>query len=142
MRYLGIDYGSTYIGLAMGDDESYLSLPFDTIVEKNFEKQLSAIEQIVIDEGVDHIILGYPLTLGGGESDQTAETLSFLTELSGKLSIPVEKEDERLTSQFAQALQRDYAGGSHDEHALAAASILQTYLDRMKNEQPRIKNEV
>ena len=134
MRYLGIDYGSTYIGLSVGDDESFLALPFDTIIEKNFEKQLSSIEQFVIDENIDHVVIGYPLTLEGGESDQSAETLSFLTELSGKLSVPVDKEDERLSSKFARALQRDYSGGSHDEHALAAASILQTYLDRIKNE--------
>jgi putative Holliday junction resolvase len=131
MKYLGIDYGKAYIGLAVGDDESNLALPFDTIRETNVDRQLSVIEQIVLDEGIDMVIIGYPLTLEGGESEQTAETMSFLTELSGKISIPVDKEDERLTSQFAQALEKEAEGeGLHDEHALAAVGILQTYLDR------------
>jgi putative Holliday junction resolvase len=135
MRYLGVDYGSRYIGLAMGDDESYLAMAFDTVLEKDLKRQLAVIEQIVLDEDIDQVIVGYPLSLDGGESDQTTETITFITELSGKLGIPVEKEDERLTSQFAQKLIEDAEGSSNqDEHAHAAASVLQTYLDRMRNE--------
>lgn len=131
MKYLGVDYGTSYIGLAIADDESKLALPFDTVREKKLEAQLSVIEQIVLDEDIDQVVVGYPLTLEGGESEQAALTISFITELSGKLSIPVEKEDERLSSQFAQALIQDAEGsGAHDEHALAAASILQTFIDR------------
>lgn len=132
MRYLGIDYGTSYIGIAIGDTDSNLALPFDTIRETKLEAQLAVIEQIVFDEDIQGVVVGYPLTLEGGESEQAALTISFITELSGKLSVPVEKEDERLTSQFAQALIKEAEGeGGHDEHALAAASILQTYLDRI-----------
>lgn len=130
MRYLGIDYGTTYIGLSLGDDESNLATPFDTIRETDFERQLSQIEQLVLDESIDAIVVGYPLTLEGGESEQSAMTMDFITELSGKLSVPVHREDERLSSKYAQKLKQDYDGGSHDEHALAATTILQTFLDR------------
>ena len=131
MKYLGVDYGSSYIGLAMADSDSKMALPFDTVRENDLNKQLAVIEQIVLDEDIDFIVVGYPLTLDGGESEQSAETISFITALGGKLSIPVEKEDERLTSKFAQTLIREADGaGGHDDHALAASSILQTYIDR------------
>jgi len=134
MRYLGIDYGSRYIGLAMGDDDSHMAMAFDTILEKDRKRQLAVIEQIVLDEGIGHVVVGYPLSLDGGESEQSAETLTFITELSGVLGIPVDREDERLTSQFAQTLIKEAEGASaQDEHAHAAASILQTYLDKKKS---------
>lgn len=135
MRYLGVDYGSSYIGLAIGDDESNLAMAFDTVREKDLDRQLAVIEQIVLDEDINEVVVGFPLNLEGEESHQAAETVSFITELSGKLGIPVEREDERLSSRFAQVLIEEAEGsGNQDEHALAAASILQTYLDRMKNE--------
>lgn len=141
MKFLGVDYGTAYIGLSMGDDESSMALPFDTIRETDIERQMAAIEEIVFDEDIDCVIVGYPLTLKGGESEQAAQTISFLTELSGRLSIPVEKEDERLSSQFAQALLREADGyGNQDEHALAATSILQTYLDRRKGAEPKVES--
>lgn len=134
MKYLGIDHGLSAIGLAMGDSDSNLALPYDTIKESSLDKQLAVIEQIILDEDVDAIIVGYPLTLEGAESQQSAETMSFITELSGKVSIPVEREDERLTSKFAQTLMNEAGGaGHHDDHALAATSILQTFLDRNRN---------
>ena len=135
MRYLGVDYGASYIGIAVGDDETNLAMAFDTIQESDMKRQLAVIEQIVLDEDIDQVVVGYPISLDGGESEQSAETLSFITELSGKLAIPVEREDERMSSQFAQALMKEADGaGNQDEHALAAASILQTYLDRMRTE--------
>ena len=132
MKYLGVDHGTKYIGLAMGDDETKLALPYDTITESDIKRQISAIEQIVLDEGVDKVVVGYPLTLEGTEDEQAGVTLSFITELSGTLSIPIEREDERLTSKFAQTLQHEAGGDIYDEHALAATLILQSYIDRQR----------
>jgi putative Holliday junction resolvase len=135
MRYLGIDYGLTSIGLAMGDEDTNLALPFDTVRETNLERQLASIVQLVKDEDIDAVVVGYPLTMAGGESAQAEQTLSFLSELAARTSIPVHREDERLTSAFARRLMQDHEGLSHDEHAVAAATILQTYLDRKKTMQ-------
>lgn len=132
MRYLGIDYGSSYLGLAVGDSDSFLSLPYDTIAEKDLEQQLLQIESIIADEQIDSVVVGFPLTLEGTESPQTEKTLSFINELSGKIGIPVEREDERLTSKLGATLQQEFPGGKYDDHALAATSILQVFLDRLK----------
>ena len=134
MRFLGIDHGSSYLGLAVGDNESYLSLPFDTIAEKDTREQLAQVEQIILDENIDAIVVGLPLSMDGGSSAQTESTLSFINGLSGLVSIPVHREDERLSSKLGEQLKKDSPGGKFDDHALAAASILQVYLDRLKND--------
>jgi putative Holliday junction resolvase len=134
MRYLGIDHGTSYIGLALGDDESYLALPFDTIAEKDEDQQLKQVEAIVLEEGIDVVVIGLPLTMSGGSSEQTGRTISFITELSGKLSIPVKQEDERLTSKMGTALKNEFPGGKYDDHALAATAILQTFLQKKQND--------
>lgn len=131
MRYLGVDYGSSFIGLAMGDDESRLALPYDTIEEKDKGAQIALIQQVVSDEDVDEIVIGFPISLEGTEEVQAEATDRFLSDLSNELEIPIHREDERFTSQLAQRQQQEYAGGKYDEHALAAAAILQTFLDRL-----------
>lgn len=130
MRYLGVDYGSSFIGLAMGDTDSRMALPYDTIEEKEKDRQVALIQQVIIDEEIDEIVVGFPLSLEGAEEEQAEATERFMTELSGELDIPVHREDERFTSQLAQRQQQEQAGGKYDEHALAAAAILQTFLDR------------
>lgn len=133
MRILGIDHGLSNLGIAIGDDELYIASPFDTIKEKELEKQISSIEQIVLDEQIEKVIVGLPLSMEGGESDQTESTLSFITQLSGTLSIPVERVDERLSSSFGKKMQQQ-EGSLFDDHSLAAMAILQTYLDKRKME--------
>jgi len=132
MRYLGIDYGAKYLGLAVGDDDSYLALPFDTIAETDMERQLDQISQLVLDEGIDTVVIGFPITLGGEKSEQSYQTMDFIEELTGRVSIPVMREDERLTSKLGLQLQREFPGGKYDDHALAAVSILQVYLEKQK----------
>lgn len=129
MRYLAIDYGSAYLGLAMGDDASKLAGPFDTISEPDLEKQLKNVVQIVLDENIDAIVVGMPLNLEGNTTAQSGETISFISELEGRVSVPVYREDERLTTKLAQVHQKEAAGG-FDDHALAATAILQTFLDK------------
>lgn len=130
MKYLGVDYGTSFIGLAMGDDESRLALPYDTIEERDQKQQVALIEQIVGDESVEEIVVGLPISLEGEEEEQAAATDLFISELSNRLGIPVHREDERFSSQLAQRQMQEETGGKFDEHALAAAAILQTFLDR------------
>lgn len=131
MRYLGIDYGLTHVGLALGDDESYLATIYDFFDETDLDKQVANIEEIVIQESIDEVVVGYPLTLQGGKSKQTAMTIDFIDKLSGTISIPVNREDERLTSQQSKKLLLE-TGTNTNEHALAAATLLQTFLDRKR----------
>jgi putative holliday junction resolvase len=130
MKYLGVDYGSSFIGLAMGDSESRLALPYDTIEEKDKERQVALVQQVVVDEEIDEVVIGFPISLEGTEEEQAEATDRFMSDLTNELAVPIHREDERFSSQLAQRQMQEDSGGKYDEHALAAAAILQTFLDR------------
>ncbi len=130
MKYLGIDHGLAHIGLALGDAESRLALPFDTIHEDDLTQQAAAVADIIEEEGVEAVVVGYPLSLEGDELEQVEATDAFIEELSSRVSLPLHREDERFSSEFAKRQKQEDPDGKFDEHALAAAAILQTYLER------------
>jgi len=127
MRYLGIDYGTAHIGLALGDDETHLATPFQTI-ESSKEDTMVALETTMFLEGIDVIVVGMPKN-PGNDGEQEKLTREFITQLGHRVLCPIYEIDEHFTSQEAQKRMRD--GGGGDEHAIAAMLILQSYLDRV-----------
>ena len=71
------------------------------------------------------VVVGLPLTLRGERGSQARETEAFVEALRGRVGVPVEIEDERFTTTLAQQ-----TGGSTPEDALAAAHLLQGWLER------------
>ena len=71
------------------------------------------------------MIVGLPLSLSGGDSDQTREARAFAARLADTLDVPVELYDERFTTTLAQR-----AGGSASEDSRAAAVLLEDWLAR------------
>ena len=65
------------------------------------------------------------LTLKGERGSQALETEAFVEALRGRVGVPVETEDERFTTRLAQQ-----TGGKTPEDALAAAHLLQGFLER------------
>lgn len=118
MNYLGIDYGLAKIGLAKASEELRIATPL--VVIFNGHNMLEELETIVGSEQITQIVIGYPLTMAG-EVGQQAKVVDEFIEKIKVLSIPIIKQDERLST--AGAVSR-----GHDD-ASAAALILQTYLD-------------
>ena len=133
MKYLGIDYGLSHTGFAMGDDESRLALPFGSLHEKKAEAVIAEIKKIIAQESVDQLVIGHPLSMQGSAQGQAEATETFLKQLKVSVHIPVHQADERLSSSFARRQKQEDPGSKYDEHALAAASILQMFLDKLKN---------
>ncbi len=130
MRILGIDHGLAHLGLASGDTESKLALPLDTIHEKELEQQVATVADIVLEEDVEAIVVGFPLSMEGDALEQAEKTQEFIDALAEVVKIPIHQEDERFSSEFAKRQKQEDPDGKFDEHALAAAAILQTYLER------------
>lgn len=107
MKYLGIDYGEKNIGLAIGNDDLKIALPFKIV------HNLKQIKEIIKKEKIDKIIIGLPLGFKG-ETEETKKTKEFAKNFKH-----FEFVDETFTSKIAQ------------NHAGAAAIILQTYLDML-----------
>lgn len=124
-RALALDYGSARCGAALSDPTGTLATPIDPVERPGSDAGLARIAELVRERSVETVVVGLPLTLAGGESDQTAEARAFAKRLAEIVApVPVRLHDERLTT--AQARR---AGGSASEDSRAAAHLLQAWLD-------------
>jgi len=130
LRYLGIDYGSKRVGLAVGDAEAKLARPLVTL-----DGQLDLVEQLrrICDEQmIGTIVMGLPRGLDGQETAQTAIVRRRFVELKQTLpQLQWYYQDEAVTSELAREriLSRgeSITAGAIDREA--ASIILQDYLD-------------
>jgi putative Holliday junction resolvase len=139
VRALGIDYGERRIGLALSDATGLLASPWKTIA--NDANVGAAAQRLAIDvnaliaeeDGLAVVVIGLPRRLSGEANDQTARVQKFAQLLGGAVSVPIDLQDERLTSHAADEIlaerERDWRKRKPQLDAMAAALILQDYLD-------------
>ncbi len=132
-RKLGLDIGDRRIGVALSDPGCILASPL-TIIERQSEAaDIPAIVALAKQHEVDAVIAGLPLVIDGSIGPQARRIQSFAEKLALELEVPLEFQDERLSTHTAQQLMKQAAGKKrkirkHDD-AVAAAVILQNYLD-------------
>jgi putative Holliday junction resolvase len=132
-RVVGVDVGTKRVGIAVSDPLRIFAQPRDTFAPN---EALNALKSIDEAEGIDTIVVGWPLTEAGEEGEATEMVQSFVEDVDEVLGTPeVVRRDERYTSERAKDLLRR-AGvsqpGRYDKgrvDAAAAAVILQGYLD-------------
>jgi len=133
--YLGIDYGTKRIGLALAD-ELGIALPLGTIPGVDFPGWIEEMKRVVNERGVDELVIGYPIHMDGVVGKRAKEVDTFISELTEMFSLPVHRVDERLTSvAAAESIQRKPKGkrgkrppdGRID--ATAASLILRDFLE-------------
>jgi len=133
MRFLGIDYGTKRIGLALSDDESRFAYPH--LVLKNNPKIIEQIATICRGERVGEIALGWSLNYARQENPLMKKIRVFQTALVTATGLKVMLEDEVLTTIEANReigpparTERARSGEDDFTDARAAAIILRTYL--------------
>lgn len=136
-RSLGLDIGDKRIGVALSDPDGILASPF-TIIERRDEKQdIEDIVHIIDQHQVKQIIVGLPRSMDGSIGKQAEKVMAFVEHLNKHTQVPVEFRDERLTTVSArrliQAARTKKARRGAKDDAVAAALILQGYLDETKN---------
>ncbi len=134
MRYLAIDYGTKRTGLAVCDAGEMIASPLTVLHSR--KNLIQKIGQIVAAEDIGAVVLGLPLNMNGSEGPQAKQVLAFAERLKRYLRIPIHFQDERLSSFGAEEKVREIGLGRTRRQerldALAAAEILQTFLDRQK----------
>lgn len=140
MKLLGVDYGTKRIGLATGDTSSALSFPLTSIEAGDGDDAARAVGEIAVEEGAERIVVGMPYRMTGeGAAGETEELVAgFVSALRKTTGLPVDTEDERLTTALAGRRMRE-AGmkvGKGDCDAEAAAVILETYMQRAGGREP------
>ncbi len=127
MKFLALDLGDQWVGSALSDSLGFFARPFKTV-------KAHELEQFLIDlfaqEEIPTIILGYPKTMKGTESEQTKKIIETKKTLEEKFS---EKKwllwDERLSSKRASSLKKAVSKEEKIKaHSIAAAFILESYL--------------
>ena len=95
---------------------------------------LSEISDIVLNEQIDKIVLGYPKNMDNSEGFRSLETIEFKEKLEKLVNKEVILEDERLTTSLAESvlIQADLSRKKRKKviDGVSAVVILQSYLDR------------
>jgi putative Holliday junction resolvase len=123
MRVLALDYGSARCGCAVSDPTGVLATPLEPVLRPATRRGLGRLRALVGELAAERVVVGLPLTLAGGESDQTRETRQFAEALASAVSVPVELHDERFTTRMAAR-----TAGTGSEDSRAAAHLLEGWL--------------
>jgi putative transcription antitermination factor YqgF len=100
MQYLGIDYGSKRVGLALSDEAGTMGLPHSIVL--NTPRLTDEICSLVGKEHVGAIVMGESRTLAGGENPIAKDARAFGDLVFERTGVPVYYESEVLTSEAAR----------------------------------------
>ena len=134
-RYIGIDYGTKRIGLAVGDSATVVATPMDVVTGcNNPDVDVDAVLAVVADYQIDALVVGLPLNMDDTEGKQAKLTRRFGTLLAERSGFEVVYQDERLSSFAAddamQGTELTQQQRKRQRDKLAAAAILQEFLNR------------
>lgn len=139
MRYLGLDLGTKTLGLSITDKSNTLVSPLK-VVKFNFEDYDNALKELIniINEyNIEKVILGLPKNMDGTVGFAGNRSLNFRNMLENN-NIKVELVDERLTTKMAEGIvhsNNDNVKNTKNKiDSIAACIILETYLERVKND--------
>ena len=135
MRYLGLDLGSRTLGVAISDKTGLIATSYKTIKHnEEYNRLIKDINNIVEEEGIDKIVLGFPKNMNNTIGPKGKLSLKFKEKLEKELNIPIYLEDERLTTKSATDVL--ISGNVSRKNrkkvvdSVAATIILQSYLDK------------
>jgi len=129
---LGFDYGLRRVGIAACDAETSLALPVGTHVAGRDGSLFGYIANLIVERNVTCLVVGLPLTADGREGEMAKAARGFAGKLEKRFDTAVVLWDERYSSAEADRWLRDRARPrKEDRDAVAAAIILQSYLDRL-----------
>ena len=142
MRIMGLDYGTKTVGIAVSDPLGITAQAVETVTRKDenkLRKTLARIESLATEYGVEKFVIGFPKHMNNDEGDRCAATEAFKAMLERRTGLPVILQDERMSTVSAERILME--GGVRRENRkayvdkMAAAFILQTYMDRINREQ-------
>jgi putative Holliday junction resolvase len=129
---LGFDFGEKRVGIAVGETATGIASPLAAVEESANEPRFEAIGRVVKEWSPVAFVVGLPKHADGAPHAVAKLAQKFGRRLAARYGLPVMFVDETLTSATAEAQLRDTrtrASRKSDVDALAAAIILQSYLD-------------
>lgn len=136
-KYVALDVGDVRIGVAKSDIMGILATPLE-VIDRRKVKAVKRIEEILIQENTKSLVIGIPKSLDGTEKRQAEKAREFIEKLNKSIEgLEIFEVDERLTTVSADRLlnETNKKGALEKRKVVdkvAAAIILQTFLDRKK----------
>ncbi len=133
-KLLALDVGLARIGVAVCDGLQLTVRPLTVLRRRSRNQDFAELAQLVRRQEAQAILCGLPLNMDGSEGPQAQTTRKWALRLAQAMRVllgrplPVIFWDERLTTFAAQELMAGQKT-SHGEDAVAAAVLLQSYLD-------------
>ena len=127
---LGVDVGKSRVGIARSDAEGILAVPVETSSREN---ALERLRELAAEWQALEVVVGLPLSLGGGHTPSTEDAVGFAQALVATLSCPVRLIDERLSTVAASGALRGSGKSARDQKPVvdqvAAVILLQHALE-------------
>ncbi len=136
MRVLALDVGERRIGVAVSDPSGTIAMTAGVILRRTWAQTLADVSARAAAHQAERIVVGLPLRMDGTEGDAAAAVRKFVERLRATVSLPIDVQDERLSTAAAERtmiagdVRRGRRRATRD--AVAAAIFLQTYLDRRR----------
>ncbi len=136
MKIMSVDYGDARTGIAFCDKNEILATAFTTINESYVPKLVSKIKEIVDEQKPEMIVVGLPRNMDGSYGFRCDKCKQLGKLLQEEVGIPVEFEDERLTTVIAHDIlsSNNIKSKKHKNNvdAVSAVVILQSFIDKRK----------
>ena len=133
-RFLGIDYGTVRIGLALSDPTGILASPLPFLENQAPQQVTNALSELIQTHQIAGLVIGLPRNMDGTYGPSAQKVRDFIAQIQKSISLPVTQIDERLTT--AQASKQLSGIGLNQKDlrkkidSSSACLILQQYLDR------------
>jgi putative Holliday junction resolvase len=126
MRWIGVDYGDSYLGVAVSNATNTMSVPIAVIPTAEC---LGYFQSMLQEDEFQGFVIGLPILLSGREGELAERSRSFGNHLIKNFNLKILYEDERFTTKQSELLPKKKGKRTDD---IAASIILQQYLDRKK----------
>lgn len=132
-RLLALDLGAKRIGVAVSDHAGMMAHPHSTLEARGLTQDAERILQLCADLEAGGVVLGLPAHADGTESSSARRSRKYASVLTAR-GVAVDFEDEWGSSLDAHEVLREQGRNARGAKGLvdrlAAASILQSYLNR------------
>jgi putative Holliday junction resolvase len=130
-RVLGLDHGAKRVGVAISDPLGISAQGLEVVPRS---QAVERVVELANEYQVTRIVIGLPVSLGGGETASAEAARRFAIEVEAVTGLAVVMVDERYTTATAQRVMLE-AGVKRRKRResidkVAATVILQSFLDR------------
>ncbi|MEE9312967.1 MAG: Holliday junction resolvase RuvX [Planctomycetota bacterium] len=130
--WLGVDFGSKWVGVAVSASGTTMTFPLDTIDAKPEIKLLEGLLKLAKSHSAVGFVVGLPINMNGSEGPAAKLCRDFAKRLGDFSEMPAELFDERLSSWDAEGMLIEGGMKPHDRkkqiHAVSAKVILDGFI--------------